>query len=327
MPLTILLITGGLVALVVGAEILVRAGTGLASRLGVPPMVIGLTVISMGTSLPELAIGIDAARSGSPGLAVGNIVGTNLVNLLCILGVSALLVPIVFDRRTLRFDLPAMVVAALALYLLARDGVLTRSDGILLVMGGVIYTGGVLNAGRRDREPLTAERSQAATKPRSHPLRLVLELVGGLVAIIVGAELLVDGAVDGAHALGVTEAVIGLTVVAIGTSAPELVTTLVSTIRRPATSRSATSWGQHLQHRRRPGAHLSRRPGGHPRARGSPRLGSRAAGGRHRHRCACHADRGKDRACGRRPVRRGIRRVPRLAAGHPHVRSESPSPP
>jgi cation:H+ antiporter len=227
----VLLIAGGLVALVVGAEVLVRAGARLAERLGVPQIVIGLTVISIGTSLPELAIGIDAARSGSSGLAVGNIVGTNLVNLLCILGLSALLVPIAFDRRTLRFDLPAMVVAALVLYVLARDGVLTRSDGIVLLAGGVVYTAGVLKAGRGDPEPVAPEGARGTTGPTPRLLRSVLELVGGVIAIIVGAELLVDGATEGAQALGVSEAVIGLTIVAIGTSAPELVTTLVSTIR------------------------------------------------------------------------------------------------
>ena len=165
--MTVLLVIGGLVALLIGAEVLVRAGTGLATRLGVPPMVVGLTVVSIGTSLPELAIGIDAARGGSPALAVGNIVGTNLVNLLFILGLAALLVPVAFERRTLRFDLPAMVVAALALYVLARDGVLTRMDGILLVLGGVVYTAGVLNAGRRDPEPLAADGAQATPEPSS----------------------------------------------------------------------------------------------------------------------------------------------------------------
>src|SRR5262249_52457973 len=121
----VLQMVGGLVALVAGAELLVRAGTRLAERFGVRPVIIGLTVVALGTSVPELAVGIDAARTGSPGLAVGNIVGTNLVNILLILGLSALLVPVVFDRATLRYDVPAMTVSALLLYLLARDGTLT----------------------------------------------------------------------------------------------------------------------------------------------------------------------------------------------------------
>src|SRR5262245_51125636 len=121
-------IVGGLVALIVGAEVLVRAGTGLAAWLGIKPMMIGLTVVSLGTSVPELAVGIDAAVSGKPGLAVGNIVGTNLVNLLLILGLSAALLPIALDRATLRFDLPAMTAAALLLYLLSLDGAPTTMD-------------------------------------------------------------------------------------------------------------------------------------------------------------------------------------------------------
>jgi cation:H+ antiporter len=229
--LTVVLLVGGLIALLVGAEVLVRGGTGLAGRLGIPPMVIGLTVVSIGTSLPELAVGIDAARGGSPALAVGNIVGANLVNLLFILGLAALLLPVAFERRSLRFDLPAMVVAALVLYLLARDGSLGPADGILLMLGGVVYTVGVLHTGRRDPAPVGAGHARGAPEGRSSVLRLLLVFVIGVVAVLVGAQLLVDGAVDVAHALGVSEAVIGLTIVAIGTTAPELVTTLVSTIR------------------------------------------------------------------------------------------------
>jgi cation:H+ antiporter len=144
-------IAGGLVALIIGAEILVRAGTGLASSLGVRPMMIGLTVVSLGTSVPELAVGIGAAVGGNPGLAVGNIVGTNLVNLLLILGLSAALVPIALDRATVRFDLPAMTAAALLLYLLSIDGLLTRVDGVILLLAAVGYTAGlVLRVGRRE---------------------------------------------------------------------------------------------------------------------------------------------------------------------------------
>src|SRR5262245_47420322 len=183
-PVTILLIIGGLIALLVGAEILVRAASSLAGRLGVPPMVIGLTVVSIGTSLPELAIGIDAARGGSPTLAVGNIVGANLINLLLVLGLAALLAPIAFERRTLRFELPAMVVAALALYVLARDGVLVRTDGILLIAGGLVYTAGVLYAGRRDTQPIAVDPTPQTPERSSGVLRMVVQLVVGLVAIV-----------------------------------------------------------------------------------------------------------------------------------------------
>jgi cation:H+ antiporter len=129
------LIAAGLAGLLFGADLLVRGASALASRLGVRPIVIGLTVVALGTSLPELAVGLDSVRQGSPGLAVGNIVGTNLVNILFILGLSALIRPIAFERRTLRFDLPAMTGASLALWLLALDGSLSAVDGTILCAG------------------------------------------------------------------------------------------------------------------------------------------------------------------------------------------------
>jgi cation:H+ antiporter len=235
----VLLIVGGLAALIVGAELLVRGGTGLAGWFGIRPMVIGLTVVSLGTSVPELAIGIDAAVTGSPGLAVGNIVGTNLVNVLLVLGLSALLVPVAFERRTLRFDLPAMTAAALALLLLSLNGMLGRAEGLLLLVGGAAYTWALLRISRRDSPATDSETPAGAAGGEStvlaqaehRPLRDTGSLLAGMALIVLGAELLVEGAVSSAESLGVSEAVIGLTVVALGTSAPELVTTLVSTRR------------------------------------------------------------------------------------------------
>jgi cation:H+ antiporter len=159
--------------------------------------VIGLTVVSLGTSLPELAIGIDAARQGSPGLAVGNIVGTNLVNILFILDLSALIRPITFERPTLRFDLPAMTAASLALWLLALDGSLTRVDGIVLCLAGVAYTAGIVWTSRQEPEAVPsghASKPVAAPAPgRPRPILHLLALVAGIAIIILGAELLVDG--------------------------------------------------------------------------------------------------------------------------------------
>lgn len=227
-----LLVIGGLLALLGGAELVVRGGTGLATRLAVRPIIIGLTVVSVGTSVPELAIGVDAALNGSPDLAVGNIVGTNLINFLFILGLSALLIPIAIDRRTLRFDLPAMIATTLVLYLMSLDGMLTRLDGALLLAGAVAYTLGLLRASRRETADVEEDYTGAVSASSEHRLtRIVLSLVFGLALVVVGAELLVEGAVSAAHALGVSDAVVGLTVIAIGTSAPELVTTIMSTVR------------------------------------------------------------------------------------------------
>jgi|SRR5262245_15292015 len=228
-------VVGGLVLLIVGADVLVRAGSGLASWLGIRPMMIGLTVVSLGTSVPELAVGIDAAVSGSPGLAIGNIVGTNLVNLLLILGLSAVLLPIALDRATLRFDLPAMTAAAVLLFLLSIDGALRRPDGVILLLAGVAYTVGLVQLSRRetadpaDTPEVVVTGTETPGRPR--PVRHVLALLVALVVVVIGAELLVNGAVSTARTLGVSETVIGLTIIAIGTSAPELVTTVVSTLR------------------------------------------------------------------------------------------------
>jgi cation:H+ antiporter len=230
-----LLIAAGLAGLLLGADLLVRSAAALASHLGVRPIVIGLTVVALGTSLPELAVGIDAVRQGSPGLAVGNIVGTNLVNILFVLGLSALIRPIAFERRTLRFDLPAMTAASLALLLLTLDGSLSRVDGIVLCLGGIAYTGGIIWASRRESAPVRAEyesgSKQTAVGGGRVLLRRVLTLFAGIGLVILGAELLVDGSIEVARSLEVSEATIGLTVIAIGTSAPELLTTLTATFR------------------------------------------------------------------------------------------------
>jgi cation:H+ antiporter len=161
-----LLIVAGLAGLLIGADLLVRGGAALASHLGVTPIVIGLTVVAVGTSLPELAVGIDAVSQGRPGLAVGNVVGTNLVNILFILGLAALIRPIAFERRTLRFDLPAMTAASLALWLFALDGSLSRVDGIVLCLGGAAYTAGIVWTSRRESAPV---RDDYASAPSGAP--------------------------------------------------------------------------------------------------------------------------------------------------------------
>ncbi len=227
----------GLGALIVGAELVVREGSALAARFRISPLVVGMTVVSLGTSLPELAIGINAAQQGNAGLAVGNIVGTNLVNILLILGLSALIRPVEFEARTVRLDLPAMTGAALLLFVVARDGTLDTRDGLWLCAYGLVYLVVLVVLARREsRQPVTVTGASPALDapdlPDARPMAVrALLLVAGLAVIVVGADYLVDGAVEIARGLGAGDAVIGLTIVAVGTSAPELVTTLVSTAR------------------------------------------------------------------------------------------------
>ncbi|MRX44683.1 calcium/sodium antiporter [Agromyces kandeliae] len=234
-----LLLVAGLLALVGGAELLVRGGTRLAARLGVSPMVIGVTVVSLGTSAPELAIGIDAAAQGSGSLALGNIVGTNTLNVLLILGIAALIRPLTLRSHAIRLDLPAMVVAAVTLLLLCADGVVTRFDGALLVMLGIVYTVTIVRAARREGLAARAEFAREFGEPRARvaaartrAVRDAVQLVVGIGIVVLGADWLVSGAVAMAEGFGIPVSVIGLTIVAIGTSSPELVTAIVATIRR-----------------------------------------------------------------------------------------------
>jgi len=228
-----LLIVVGLTALVGGAELLIRGGSRVASRLGISPIAVGLTFVSIGTSAPELAVGIDAGLQGNGGLVVGNIAGTNVVNVLLILGLSAAIRALPLDSVTLRLDLPMMASAAVILLLLAIDGVLSTADGIILLFVAVAYTALIVKNSKRESPRVQAEYAEEYTVPagRLAATRDVAVLVTGTVVIVVGADWLVSGAVDLAVALDVSNALIGLTVVAIGTSAPELATTIVSTIR------------------------------------------------------------------------------------------------
>jgi cation:H+ antiporter len=230
----------GLIALVIGAEVMVRGSAKVAARWGISPILIGLTVVSIGTSLPELAVGVVAASEGSGALAVGNIAGTNVVNLLLILGLSALILPLAMQMRTLRFELPVMAGAAVLMWALAADGTLSRLDGAVLVLGAIVYTGALIRATRRESRVVVGEFAQAypADAPgevesnERRPMALhVAMMLGGIAVVVIGADWLVNGAVGMARGFGVSDALIGLTVVAIGTSAPELVTTVVSTLR------------------------------------------------------------------------------------------------
>lgn len=227
-------ILAGFAALIVGAELLVRGGSALATRLGISPLIIGLTVVALGTSTPELAVGIDAVIQGNGSLAVANIAGTNTVNILLILGLSASMRPLAIKMQTLRQELPAIVIASAALLLFASNGTLSRLEGAMLLAMGIAFTLLVIHAARRESLAIRLEFAHAYGRQGFASREVATEvamLAVGIVILVVGADWLVDGAVDLARRWHVSEAFIGLTIVAIGTSAPELVTTIVSTIR------------------------------------------------------------------------------------------------
>ena len=236
-----LLFLGGLVVVVLGAEMLLRGATRIATLLRISPIVIGLTVVSVGTSAPELAVGLTAAHEGKGPLAVGNIAGTNIVNILLILGLSAAIRPLPTRSLSVRLDVPVMIATAVALLVMAMDGVLTRAEGLGLLLAAVVYTVALVQLSRQEapdtrlafRDALAAQappRVNLPTGAAAWAWNGALLLVGMALAVL-GAELLVAGAVELAKAYGVSDAFIGLSIVAIGTSAPELVTTMISTLR------------------------------------------------------------------------------------------------
>jgi len=230
MMMSVLLLLAGLAALVVGAEGLVRGASRLALATGLSPLVVGLTVVGFGTSAPELAVGIDAVQRGSADIALGNVVGSNITNVLLILGISALVAPLVVSRQLVRIDVPVMIACSVLVLVLAMDGSIGRFEGAVMAAGAAAYLVLQVVIGRREARPDELEPVDEKPDATGWVLNVAL-LLGGLGLLVLGAGWLVDGAVDIAAALGLSELVIGLTVVAIGTSMPELATSVIATIR------------------------------------------------------------------------------------------------
>jgi len=222
----------GLILLVAGAELLVRGASRIAVAAGVPPLIIGLTVVAYGTSAPELAVSTVATLNGQSAMALGNVIGSNIFNLLCILGLSALIVPLSVSAQLVRMDVPIMIAASLTLMFISWDGSIGRIEGGLLVASAIAYTILLVRMGRRDP---TIQAQRAQKRAKTAPSRLVASVAFvllGLVLLIYGSRRLVSGAVVIARDLGVSELVIGLTVIAVGTSLPELATSTIAAIRR-----------------------------------------------------------------------------------------------
>ena len=224
--MTILLFIAGLVILVAGGELLVRGSARLAAATGVSPLVVGLTVVAFGTSSPELAVSVQASLAGQVDIAVGNVIGSNIFNVLLILGLSAAIVPLVVSAQLVRLDVPIMIGVSILLLVLALDGQLSRFECGLLAAGLVAYIVTQIVLSRRsiamsDDEPIET----------GNPLINLLLIVVGLALLVLGSRWLVQSAVEIAEAFGVTQLVIGLTIVAAGTSMPELATSVIAGVR------------------------------------------------------------------------------------------------
>lgn len=235
--MTIIFILAGLVLLTVGGELLVRGAVGAARALGVSPLLVGLTIVGFGTSTPELVTSLFAALEEAPGIAVGNVVGSNIANILLILGISALIAPLAVQSVAFRRDGIALGGSALACLAAVQLGVIDQLVGIGLVALLITYIGWAYWNERRtpDAETVMHEHvaADAASGERSLTVALGLAVVG-IGATILGAIMLVDGAIDIARAWGASETLIGLTIVAVGTSLPELVACVIAALRRHA---------------------------------------------------------------------------------------------
>jgi cation:H+ antiporter len=222
---TYLMFVVGLVILVAGGELLVRGASSIARAFHLSPLLIGLTIVGFGTSAPELIVSVQAALANQPGIAIGNVIGSNIGNILLILGISALIAPLIIPGRKLWRDLGFMLLATATIWVMLLDGQVTRIDGLILMAGLIVFLVTAFVAGQGH----PPEETQAATDSSWMPWAIT---GAGLVLLVIGARFLVDSATTIARDFGIPEAVIGLTIVAVGTSLPELATSVIAAYRK-----------------------------------------------------------------------------------------------
>lgn len=235
---TLILFILGFVLLIGGAELLVRGASKLALAVGISPLVVGLTVVAYGTSAPELAVTTNASFVGQSDLAVGNVVGSNISNILLVLGLAAAAGgALIVNQQLIRLEIPLMIGVSILVYLLGLDGRMGRIDGFVLAAGAVAYTIFVIRKSRKETRAIENQYDKAfdgTVKKSTNPMQILLQLgliVAGLILLVVGADWLINGAVVIAELLGVSKLVIGLTIVAVGTSLPEIATSIIASLR------------------------------------------------------------------------------------------------
>jgi cation:H+ antiporter len=231
--MTIVMLILGLVLLVAGAEGLVRGASRIALSVGISPLVVGLTVVAFGTSSPEMAVSVSAVSRGASDIAIGNVVGSNIFNILLILGLCALVVPLVISWRLVRLEVPLMIGISVLLWVFVRNGEVARWEAAILFAGAIGYTVWAIRASRKE-SAAAQEMSAPGAEPPETPSPWyvnVAYVAGGLVLLVLGSNWMVDSAVEIAESFGLSELVIGLTIVAAGTSLPELATSILATIK------------------------------------------------------------------------------------------------
>ena len=230
-----ILIFGGLVLLYFGADWLVKGAITISLKFGLSPLIVGLTVVALGTSLPEALVSIQATLDNQGGIALGNVIGSNILNIALILGLSSLLQPLKVDSHLVKADVPILFGASFLLIVLLEDFHISRMEGALLLLGIVFYvTGNIMTVKRTSPAEDQIEGMEVPKDPSNNLLRDIGFLILGLVALALGSNFLVSGAVDLARIWGLSEALIGLTIVSIGTGTPELATALMAAYRKTA---------------------------------------------------------------------------------------------
>ena len=242
-----ILILGGLVLLFFGADWLVKGAVTMALHLGLSPLIVGLTVVALGTSLPEALVSVQASLDNQGGIALGNVIGSNILNIALILGLSALIQPLKVDSHLVKADVPLLVGASFLLIVLLEDFHISRMEGALLLLGIVFYVfGNIMTVKRTSPEEDKIEGMEIPEDPSKNLLRHIGLLVLGLIALAFGSSFLVSGAVDLARIWGLSEALIGLTIVSIGTGTPELATALMAAYRKTADIAIGNAVGSNL---------------------------------------------------------------------------------
>ena len=242
-----ILVVGGLVLLFFGADWLVKGAVTMALHLGLSPLIVGLTVVALGTSLPEALVSVQAAIDNQGGIALGNVIGSNILNIALILGLSALIQPLKVDSHLVKADVPLLVGASFLLIVLLEDFHISRMEGALLLLCIVFYvTGNIMTVKRTSPTEDEIEGMEIPEDQSKNLLRHIGLLVLGLIALAFGSSFLVSGAVDLARLWGLSEALIGLTIVSIGTGTPELATALMAAYRKTADLAIGNAVGSNL---------------------------------------------------------------------------------
>lgn len=231
MLIAVLLISG-LILLYVGAELLVKGSSGVALRAGIPSLVVGLTIVAFGTSAPELVVSITAGLQGTGDMAVGNVVGSNIMNIAVIIGLSAVILPLKANLKVLKIDIPIVITISFLMLVFLLDKTILRYEAILLVILFVMYVTFTVVQGRREQKKIEGE-DETIIIDKKRPLSLdIIFIIAGLASLVFGSKLFVNGATDLARIFGISDAVIGLTIVAGGTSLPELATSVIAAVKK-----------------------------------------------------------------------------------------------